>query len=104
MQSVRAAVDLVVRGRCLCCVPASCISALAGAFWRQLTEPACSCPWSILWREADVSDHVRAIVTCAQAMSQRLAGWQAPPGSRAERAERMAAGQGGLSALITDDP
>jgi hypothetical protein len=44
--------------------------------WRPLTEPASFYPWSILWRAADTSGHVRAIVTCAQAMSQRL-GWLA---------------------------
>jgi hypothetical protein len=28
----------------------------------------------VLWHKAKVSGHVRAIITCAQAMSQRL-GW-----------------------------
>ncbi len=74
VQSVHAAADLVVQGHCLCCVPASCIGALPGACWRPLTGPASCYPWSILWRAADASDHVRAIVTCARAMSQRL-GW-----------------------------
>lgn len=74
VQSVHAAADLVVQGHCLCCVPASCIAALPGAFWRPLTEPASCYPWSILWRATDASPHVRAIVTCARAMSQRL-GW-----------------------------
>jgi LysR substrate binding domain len=76
VESIRAAADLVVEGRCLCCVPASCIPALPGAFWRPLTEPACWYPWSILWRAADDSEHVRAVVTCARQMSQRL-GWMA---------------------------
>lgn len=31
-------------------------------------------PWSVLWRAADDSGHVRAVVSCAQAMSKRL-GW-----------------------------
>lgn len=74
VQSVHAAADLVVQGHCLCCVPASCIGALPGACWRPLIQPASCYPWSILWRAADASDHVRAIVTCARAMSQRL-GW-----------------------------
>ena len=34
---------------------------------------SCS-PWSVLWRAADNSGHVRALVSCAQAMSKRL-GW-----------------------------
>ena len=37
----------------------------------------CSCyPWSVLWREADNSEHVAAIVGCTRTMSQRL-GWLA---------------------------
>ena len=37
-------------------------------------KPASCYPWSILWRAADDSGHVRAVVSCAQAMSKRL-GW-----------------------------
>lgn len=77
VQSVRAAADLVARGDCLCCVPASCVASLPGAFWRQLTEPESCYPWSILWRATDSSDHVRTIVSCATALSQRL-GWLSP--------------------------
>jgi DNA-binding transcriptional LysR family regulator len=76
VESVRAAADLVLQGRCLCCVPASCIPALPGAFWRPLTEPACWYPWSVLWRTGDDSEHVRAVITCARQMSRRL-GWMA---------------------------
>jgi DNA-binding transcriptional LysR family regulator len=72
--SVRAAADLVTQGRCLYCVPSSCISALPGIMWRPLIEPASYYPWSILWRAADDCGDVRAIVTCARAMSRRL-GW-----------------------------
>ena len=74
VESVRAAADLVAQGRCLYCVPSSCIAALPGTIWRALTEPESRYPWSILWRAADVSEQVRAIVGCARAMSQRL-GW-----------------------------
>jgi DNA-binding transcriptional LysR family regulator len=74
VESIRAAADLVAQGRCLYCVPSSCISALPGIMWRPLIEPVSYYPWSILWRAADDSDHVRTIVTCARAMSQRL-GW-----------------------------
>jgi DNA-binding transcriptional LysR family regulator len=74
VESIRASADLVVQGRCICCVPASCISALRGTFWRPLTEPAWSYPWSVLWRATDDSEYVSAVITCAQAMSQRL-GW-----------------------------
>jgi DNA-binding transcriptional LysR family regulator len=78
VESIRAAADLVAAGRCLYCVPSSCISALPGTIWRPLVEPMSHYPWSILWRAADTSDHVRAIITCAQAMSKRLR-WLASP-------------------------
>ena len=74
VESIRAAADLVAAGRCLYCVPSSCIAALPGTIWRPLTEPASCYPWSVLWRAADDSGHVRAVVSCAQAMSKRL-GW-----------------------------
>jgi hypothetical protein len=74
VESIRAAADLVAQGRCLYCVPSSCITALPGTIWRALTEPESRYPWSILWRVADVSEQVRAIVGCARAMSQQL-GW-----------------------------
>jgi DNA-binding transcriptional LysR family regulator len=78
VESIRAAADLVAAGRCLYCVPSSCITALPGTIWRPLTDPASSYPWSVLWRAADDSGHVRAVVSCAQAMSQRL-GWLTDP-------------------------
>ena len=74
VESIRAAADLVAQGRCLYCVPSSCIAALPGTTWRPLTEPVSYYPWSVLWRAADDSGHVRAVVSCAQAMSRRL-GW-----------------------------
>lgn len=74
VESVRAAADLVAQGRCLHCVPSSCIAALPGIMWRPLIEPASYYPWSILWRATDDSEQVRSIVDCARAMSSRL-GW-----------------------------
>ena len=78
VESIRAAADLVAQGRCLYCVPSSCISALPGTTWRPLTEPASYYPWSVLWRATDTSDHVQAIVSCAQTMSRHL-GWLVSP-------------------------
>jgi DNA-binding transcriptional LysR family regulator len=78
VESIRAAVDLVAAGRCLYCVPSSCISALPGTIWRPLIEPESHYPWSILWRASDTTDHIRAIIGCARAMSVRL-GWLATP-------------------------
>jgi DNA-binding transcriptional LysR family regulator len=74
VESIRAAADLVALGRCVYCVPSSCISALPGTIWRPLTEPASYYPWSVLWRATDGSDHVHAVVACARTMSERL-GW-----------------------------
>jgi DNA-binding transcriptional LysR family regulator len=74
VESIRAAASLVAAGRCLYCVPSSCIAALPGTIWRPLTEPASHYPWSVLWRAADDSAHVRAVISCARAMSKRL-GW-----------------------------
>jgi DNA-binding transcriptional LysR family regulator len=82
VESVRAAADLVAQGRCLYCVPSSCIAALPGIMWRPLTEPASYYPWSIMWRAAGNSEHVRTIVCCARAMSRRL-GWLTTTDQRA---------------------
>jgi len=76
VESIRAAAGLVARGRCLYCVPSSCISALPGTIWRPLTDPPSYYPWSVLWREGQASDYVNAIVNCARSMSSRL-GWLA---------------------------
>jgi DNA-binding transcriptional LysR family regulator len=78
VESIRAAADLVAAGRCLYCVPSSCVSALPGTIWRPLVQPTSHYPWSILWRAADITDHIQAIVSCARAMSERL-GWQVIP-------------------------
>jgi DNA-binding transcriptional LysR family regulator len=83
VESIRAAADLVAQGRCLYCVPSSCIAALPGTIWRPLTEPASYYPWSVLWRATEVSDHVRAVVSCARTMSRRL-GWLATVGQAAD--------------------
>jgi hypothetical protein len=37
VESIRAAADLVTQGRCLYCVPSSCIAALPATIWRPLT-------------------------------------------------------------------
>jgi len=75
--SVRAAMDLVGQGRCVLCAPASCRAALSGVVWRPLVEPVSRYPWSVLWRAADHSRHVRATVACARRLSQEL-GWLEP--------------------------
>jgi hypothetical protein len=62
--------------------PSSCLSALPGTIWRPLAEPASCYPWSVLWHATETSGHVRAVVSCAQAMSKRL-GWLATAGQAA---------------------
>jgi DNA-binding transcriptional LysR family regulator len=74
VESIRAAADLVAQGRCVCCVPSSCSSGLPGTAWRPLAGQASRYPWSILWRAADVSDQVRAVIRSAMRVSRRR-GW-----------------------------
>ena len=62
--------------RCLYCVPSSCTAALPGTTWRPLIQPA-TYPWSLLWRAADDSGHVQAVVSCSRATSKRP-GWLTP--------------------------
>jgi DNA-binding transcriptional LysR family regulator len=76
VESVRAASELVAQGRCLHCVPSSCIAALPGIMWRPLIEPTSYYPWSIIWRASETSEQVRTIVRSARVMSARL-GWLA---------------------------
>jgi DNA-binding transcriptional LysR family regulator len=44
VESIRAAADLVVQGRCVVCAPASCVSVAAGIVWRPLVEPVSRYP------------------------------------------------------------
>jgi DNA-binding transcriptional LysR family regulator len=79
VESIRAAVDLVARARCALCVPASCVAAVPeGIVWRPLVAPVSRYPWSVLWRAGDASEHVRTLVACARALSQKL-GWLESP-------------------------
>jgi hypothetical protein len=81
VESIRAAAELVSQGRCLYCLPLSCVSVLPGTVWRPLIEPVSYYPWSILWRSQDDRDHIRAVVNCARVISRKwgwLAGDQAP--------------------------
>jgi DNA-binding transcriptional LysR family regulator len=77
VESIRAAVDLIMQGRCVLCVPASCVSALPGIVWAPLVEPVSRYPWSVLWRTSDHFEHVHAVVACARALSGEQ-GWLQP--------------------------
>lgn len=77
VDSIRAAADLVLQGRCMMCAPASCVSRLTGIVWRPLIQPVSSYPWSLLWRAGGGSEHLRAVVTTAGRLSREL-GWLDP--------------------------
>jgi DNA-binding transcriptional LysR family regulator len=79
VESIRASLDLVVQRRCVLCAPSSCVSPPTGIVWKPLVAPPSRYPWSVLWRAGDSSQHVRALVRCARALSQRL-GWLEPDG------------------------
>lgn len=82
VESIRAAVDLVARGRTVLCAPASCAPTHPGVVWRPLVESVSRYPWSVLWRADDHSQPVRAMVSCARQLSRELA-WLEPPGQAA---------------------
>jgi DNA-binding transcriptional LysR family regulator len=78
VESIRAGVDLVAQGRCVLCVPASCVSAPPGIVWRGLIEPVSRYPWSVLWRADDHSERVDAVIATARTLSRQL-NWLQPP-------------------------
>src|ERR1700751_1421127 len=71
VESIRAAADLVAQGRCLYCVPSSCISALPGTIWRPLTEPVSYYPWSVLWRATEGFRPGQTLRRCARTISPK---------------------------------
>ncbi|HEY4993848.1 MAG TPA: LysR substrate-binding domain-containing protein [Nakamurella sp.] len=77
VESMQGGFDLVMRGQCVLCVPASCVSPPIGIVWRQLVTPLSLYPWSVLWRTGDPSEHVNVLVRSARALSARL-GWLEP--------------------------
>jgi hypothetical protein len=79
VESIRAAIDLVVQQRCVHCAPASCVAAAPGVVWRPLTAPASHYPWSVLWRKGETAEHVRAVVDAARALARDL-DWLHPAG------------------------
>jgi DNA-binding transcriptional LysR family regulator len=77
VDSILAAVDLVVQQRCVLCAPSSCVPTPAGIVWRPLVAPLSRYPWSVLWRAGDSSEHVSALVRAARTLSREL-GWLQP--------------------------
>ncbi|MEV0381528.1 LysR substrate-binding domain-containing protein [Nonomuraea sp. NPDC050643] len=83
VESTRAAADLVLRRRCVSCLPSSFRSSNPpGTTWRPLSEPAAHYPWSLLWRESSPSPHVSAVINSARRLARQL-GWLEP--ARPER-------------------
>ena len=78
VDSIRAALHLVMQGSCVLCAPASCVSAMPGIVWRNLIQPVSRYPWSVLWRAGDCSEYVDTLVTCADTLSRQLH-WLEPP-------------------------
>ena len=74
VQSVRAAADLVVEGRCVVFVPSSVGAVSSGTRWIPLVDPVARYPWSLLWRADDRRAPVRAVRDCARTVS-RERGW-----------------------------
>lgn len=78
VQSSRAAADLVLRHRCLHCVPSSFrTSNRPGTAWRPLIEPAAHYPWSLLWHQDNPSPHIATVIDSARQLAERL-GWLRP--------------------------
>jgi DNA-binding transcriptional LysR family regulator len=78
VQSMQAAAELVVQGRCVVSVPSSCAQAsLPGVTWKPLVEPASRYPWSLLWRADDKSEYVQTVRSCTRVLAQEL-GWLDP--------------------------
>jgi hypothetical protein len=76
VQSARAAAELVQERRGVLCVPRSCGLVMKGIVWLPLVDPPSHYPWSLLWRAADESELVQAVLGCARELSARL-GWTA---------------------------
>jgi DNA-binding transcriptional LysR family regulator len=77
VESIRAAIDLVVQRRCVHCAPASCVSTTPDVVWRPLSAPTSHYPWSVLWRAGEHSEYVRALVADARRLSEDH-GWLRP--------------------------
>jgi DNA-binding transcriptional LysR family regulator len=79
--SPQVAADLVLRGRCVQCLPRSCAETPAGLVWQPLL-PEARYPWSVLWRADDRAEHVSAFLRSARRLSAEC-GWLQPVGEAA---------------------
>ena len=82
VQNLRAAVDLVIEGRCVLCLPASAAPWSAEVAWRPLEPPVPRYPWSILWRAQDPSNYAVSLVSTARRLCIEN-GWRRAPAETA---------------------
>jgi DNA-binding transcriptional LysR family regulator len=75
VQTLRAAVDLVLQGRCVLCTPESTAGVSAELVWRPLGPSVPRYPWSVLWRAHDPSPYAVDLVATARALSMER-GWR----------------------------
>lgn len=76
VQTLRAAVDLVLQGRCVLCTPASTAGVSPDLTWRPLGPSVPRYPWSLLWRAQDPSRYAVDLVRTARELSAER-GWRA---------------------------
>ena len=82
VQTLRAAVDLVLQGRCVLCTPESTAGVSAELVWRPLGPSVPRYPWSVLWRAHHPSRYAVDLVETARALSAEL-GWREAAQERA---------------------
>lgn len=75
VQTLRAAIDLVIQGRCVLCTPASTADASPEVTWRPLGPSVPRYPWSILWRAQDPSRYAVDLVRTARELAIER-GWR----------------------------
>jgi DNA-binding transcriptional LysR family regulator len=75
VQTLRAAADLVLQGRCVLCTPESTAGVSAELVWRPLGPSVPRYPWSVLWRAHHPSRYAVDLVETARALSAEL-GWR----------------------------
>jgi DNA-binding transcriptional LysR family regulator len=83
VQTLRAAVDLVARGRCVMCAPASTADVSAPVRWRPFAPSVPRYPWSVMWRAERPARQTLALVATAREVARRE-GWRGSRGTPVE--------------------
>jgi DNA-binding transcriptional LysR family regulator len=66
VQNLRAAVDLVIQGQCLACVPSSAVAPDDEVRWLPFEQNVPRYPWSLLWRLQNPSQQAVSLVSTAR--------------------------------------